>query len=974
MANDLNIRLKIDGVDTSIRSIRDLEAALAKSKEELKGLDIGSAAFTDLSQKIKGAEGQLKTLNREIEGLDVVQQQESFVKLGEGIVGAFTIGMTALQAFGLEAEDAQAAQLKITRLLTIAVGARQVAEGLLNLKIVANTIATRAQTLATNAATKATKGFYSVLAANPYTAILTAVSLLGAALFSLGEDTEDAGDKAKKSEDQWKDLEEQLKKNKAAADALAAQIEEEVNYTLPQQIKLRAALKTQIDNLTKSQDRIIKNIQDVNNLTREEAGLIAATDGYYQSLTGDLEVARKRYDALGASIKSQNTNSYNKALSAQKDRLSALSKELQNLINQFNELANVRGQAVPVVEELQKIIDTRQAFVDQNEEFLTDFQLFRRVFNVEIPEDVFGDLFLKWKDALEEAFLTGDVDTLQSAIEKVLFQASKAVSDMEITPQAYEAIYALTEKGYRPLLELLQTADLDKFSKQFENVFSPDAMGFVSSGVQEITRVVDEMLRLKGVIEETIGTRFSPPPLVLIDFVDTEGLEGEALRIAKFFNDTAQGLVDGVDAATKESYEKYIKLQNDLTQSIFEQIKASGKYADATNEQILEIAANTVQGILDGYKELRTNSNEIFKIVDDTLKKTTIIEGTRAKAITGFFLQYVDRIKGLETGLTQERLKELTQYVGNEKKFTEEVVKDKETLLNGFNNYLRKIGATEEDITQMTEEAKLEIIKRYLALQVGEVANAEASKRSELETTLNKIDKYMQEITNVLSNQFALLSENIRYQQEKFAMEEEALLEKVVGDTKYAADKRIQIQEEYEKKQKELQKKARLLELRSSQAQAITNSAQAITGILRTWASNPVIAGILIGITTAQTLASLAIIQKQISTVQSFALGGLLNGKSHANGGMMLSPSINAEGGETIINRQSSLMYRGLLNSISTSQGTGRQIVYSPYDDTALIEALNKNNTTTPIRAYVVERDITSKQEVNARLNQLSRF
>ena len=64
---------------------------------------------------------------------------------------------------------------------------------------------------------------------------------------------------------------------------------------------------------------------------------------------------------------------------------------------------------------------------------------------------------------------------------------------------------------------------------------------------------------------------------------------------------------------------------------------------------------------------------------------------------------------------------------------------------------------------------------------------------------------------------------------------------------------------------------------------------------------------------------------------------------------VVVSGSAGKEGsiGETIINRQSSLMYRGLLNSISTSQGTGRQIVYSPYDDTALIEALNKNNTTT---------------------------
>ena len=243
-----------------------------------------------------------------------------------------------------------------------------------------------------------------------------------------------------------------------------------------------------------------------------------------------------------------------------------------------------------------------------------------------------------------------------------------------------------------------------------------------------------------------------------------------------------------------------------------------------------------------------------------------------------------------------------------------------------------------------------------------------------LTETLNTINTITAEITTILSNQFQLLSENLALQQARLQQEEEELLEKVVGDNKYAVEKRLQIQEEYEKKAKALEKRQRILQLRSSQAQSITNGATAITNILATWAANPIVAGILTGISVAQTLASLAIIQQQIGQVQSLARGGLLQGNSHSNGGIMIGNGINAERGEAVVNKQSTLMYRDLLSVISQSNGSGRALVYNPYDDTALIEALNKNNTNTPIRAYVVERDITSKQEVNARLNQLSKF
>src|SRR6056300_427445 len=117
MARNLNINLKINGVDQSISSINELESALTQAKDELKGLDVGSQQFQTLSRDIQSAESQLKTINKEIAGLEPQQKAEGFVKLGEGIVGAFAVATTALSAFGVESEDVAEAQLKAQQLI-----------------------------------------------------------------------------------------------------------------------------------------------------------------------------------------------------------------------------------------------------------------------------------------------------------------------------------------------------------------------------------------------------------------------------------------------------------------------------------------------------------------------------------------------------------------------------------------------------------------------------------------------------------------------------------------------------------------------------------------------------------------------------------------------------------------------------------------------------------------------------------------
>ena len=105
--------------------------------------------------------------------------------------------------------------------------------------------------------------------------------------------------------------------------------------------------------------------------------------------------------------------------------------------------------------------------------------------------------------------------------------------------------------------------------------------------------------------------------------------------------------------------------------------------------------------------------------------------------------------------------------------------------------------------------------------------------------------------------------------------------------------------------------------------------------------------------------------------IRSMGMGGLLEGPSHEQGGIRLAQTgVIAEGGEAVINRVSSVQYRDLLSNINMAGG-GVPLVNAGFDDSRLLEALAKQRSE-PIRAYVQEQEITNKQAISRRLNQLS--
>jgi hypothetical protein len=127
----------------------------------------------------------------------------------------------------------------------------------------------------------------------------------------------------------------------------------------------------------------------------------------------------------------------------------------------------------------------------------------------------------------------------------------------------------------------------------------------------------------------------------------------------------------------------------------------------------------------------------------------------------------------------------------------------------------------------------------------------------------------------------------------------------------------------------------------------------------------------------ALVAAQVSLITSQLQQARSLQRGGklqlgaLLEGPSHEEGGIRFGQmGLELEGGESVINRVSTAQYGSLLSTINQAGG-GRPLVSSGFDDSRLLEALAKQRSE-PIRAYVLEQEITNKQAVSSRLESLS--
>jgi hypothetical protein len=153
MANEtIKIKVETDAKD-SIRTLGSLEDQLEDLKKEIKGVEVGSKAFKELSKQIIVAENEVKNLNKSFEGLDSEALTGEVGKLAGGVTSA----MSGIAVLGDDANESMEAMIA-----TVGKG-MAVANGIKG---------------ATEAWSAAQKLLNFIMAANPVGLLVAAIGLL----------------------------------------------------------------------------------------------------------------------------------------------------------------------------------------------------------------------------------------------------------------------------------------------------------------------------------------------------------------------------------------------------------------------------------------------------------------------------------------------------------------------------------------------------------------------------------------------------------------------------------------------------------------------------------------------------------------------------------------------------------------------------------------------------------------------------
>jgi hypothetical protein len=301
------------------------------------------------------------------------------------------------------------------------------------------------------------------------------------------------------------------------------------------------------------------------------------------------------------------------------------------------------------------------------------------------------------------------------------------------------------------------------------------------------------------------------------------------------------------------------------------------------------------------------------------------------------------------------------------KNFQEEV-KYKDALLYLESN----LEAQGFDIKVLSYEEKLQLLQKYLKKEVEATDKAEKTKQQKTEDTLNGIMKGIQMFSSFVGEASSLYQQKISFELAQLEKSSKATLEQVVGDTEQANAKRLELTKQYETQKAALEKQALIKSLQAQKVQAISALALALLQTYKDFGFTPP-GFIAAGIGTALAGYQIALIQDQINAAQSLAGGGLIFGLPHEMGGVNAAGGINLEGGESVINKVSTVRYQSLLSNVN-QMGGGKPIINNAQNglmEERLLQAIAKTNNE-PIRAYVLNSDITSGQAINKRLSQLA--
>jgi hypothetical protein len=915
---------EIDKLSGSINSAggsaASLRAELRKTVTELQGLEPGTARFRELSLRAGELRDQIADTNA------VVNQLAGNVaeRLTKGITGVVSVGVAGFQTlaagaalFGVESEDLTKTMVRLNALMNLS-QALETFSGLdqkiteIRASFQSLTVATQAQTVATATDAIATEG--AVVATTAWGTAMKALPII-AIVAGLGTLVYGLYQYATASSDAAKQ-EEKRKKN--------------------------------LENLKKQQDEQNKTI------AKESAGYVSLI--YQLKATNAGSVEREK-------LIKQINSTYNTTLKNLSDETlfqKQLNLEVANYIAYQKAKFQLQKNEELVTKNLTKQEEINKKLAVARRQLVAEETKFRN-----LPADALeaGKISQNIQDYTKQVnLLQSELDAANkrlAAYGKVNADASSVIAEIEGTTGKYNTTLKDTKDTTKDA-----TDENDKYTDALERI------------KQELERQQAAEQGLKDIQDERLSR--------------ASAQVSEELKVIEAFNKEQEDLVKVATQreidALDEKFKKGLVNEEEYKKGRVEIQKGGLNNLLQVETDLLNgkkiLLAEDIQNIKDKYELEGEITQQAIKQIQD---ETRLLELQFAKE------QEIEAITN--STLTEEKKQEAILAV--KKKYIDEEVK---LIEQSAKNQIDALGLQKEkqlENEQLTIDERKQIEEKYNqdVLKVSQdtqnkvqdaingTKDVQKTALEELEDQISKVQDYLSAIADLysqFSNTVSMISEARTQQREAeieglYAFEKEALenqlAEGLVSREQYE-NKLLELDQQREQEQQALARQEFETNKKLNIANAIINGAQAVLG---TFAGTP--GGIVIKSIAAGLAAAFSAIQIGVISSQQFtaAGGGIVPGMGS---GMVDTVPAMLAPGETIINAQSSAMYPELLNQVNMAGGG---ISLKPD-----LPAVNKANGDTrvfgdnkidkPIRAYVVETDVTSTQKRVDRIKRSAEF
>lgn len=127
MANKVAIDVKINALEAA-QSLKELNQGIKDARNQLAGLEVGSAEFNKLAGAIDDAKDKVEEINRGVEQVGLAGKFSAIAKAGAGIAAGFEVAQGAMALFGSEGKEVEEAMKKVQAAMALAQGLSEISE------------------------------------------------------------------------------------------------------------------------------------------------------------------------------------------------------------------------------------------------------------------------------------------------------------------------------------------------------------------------------------------------------------------------------------------------------------------------------------------------------------------------------------------------------------------------------------------------------------------------------------------------------------------------------------------------------------------------------------------------------------------------------------------------------------------------------------------------------------------------------